>query len=194
VATYARPDRSLDLPRAGRAAAPFVGLALLALLFEIDQRLPWLVGVGAALVFAAAAAVRADAARRELAVVRRAADRLIASAPQHDNGSALLAWRESELTRPGERERLSREIEHTLRALAPGKLPSSSPLNRLAARRNSELLRVLGDRLGDGRPVAPRGMVLASSLLRDPTSPLYDERADSLLPRALTRVLSALEP
>jgi hypothetical protein len=194
VATYARLEQRLDLPRAGRAAAPFVGLALLALLFEIDRRLPWIVGVGAALVFAAAAAVRAHAARRELAVVRRAADRLIASAPHHDDGSALLAWRESELMRPGERERLRREIERTLRALAPGRLPSSSPLNRLAARRNAELLHVLGDRLGDGRPVAPRGMVLASSLLRDPTSPLYDDRADSLLPRALTRVLSALEP
>jgi hypothetical protein len=194
VATYARTDRPLDLPRAGRAAAPFVALAALALLFEIDRRLPWVVGVGAAIVFAAAAGVRAYAARSELAVVRRAADRLIASAPHHDDGSALLAWREREVIGPGERARLRREVERTLRALSPGRLPSASPLNRTAARRDAELLQVLAGRLGDGRPVAPRGMVLAASLLREPTSPLYDDRADLLLPRALTRVLSALEP
>ncbi len=194
MASYARTDVPLDLPRAGRAAAPFVALAALALLFEIDPRLPWLVGVGAAAVFSAAAGVRAYIAHRELAIVRRAADRLIASAPYRDEGSALVAWREREVTAPSERVRLHREVERTLRALDPGRLPSASPLNRTAARRNAELLRALAARLADGRPVAPRGMVLASNLLRDASSPLYDGRADLLLPRALTRVLSALEP
>jgi hypothetical protein len=194
VASYARTDRPLDLPRAGRAAGPFVALAALALLFEVDRRLPWVVGAGAALVFAAAAGVRAYVARRELAVVRRTADRLIANASHHDDGSALLAWREREVTSAGERIRLRRDVERTLRTLSPGRLPSASPLNRTAARRDAELLRVLACRLGDGRPVAPRGMVLAANLLREPSSPLYDDRGDLLLPRALTRVLSALEP
>jgi hypothetical protein len=194
VASYARTDLPLDLPRAGRAAAPFVALAALALLFEIDPRLPWVVGVGAAAVFAAAAGVRAYVAHRELTVVRRAADRLIASAPYRDDGSALLAWREREVTASDERDRLRRDVERTLRALAPGRLPSASPLNRTAARRDAELFRTLAARLADGRPVAPRGMVLAANLLRDASSPLYDERADLILPRALTRVLGALEP
>ena len=47
---------------------------------------------------------------------------------------------------------------------------------------------------GDGRPVAARGMLLAASLLRGPGSPLYSDGPDVLLPRALTRVLGALEP
>lgn len=194
MTTWARTDRPLDLPRAGRAAAPFVALAALALLFLADPRLPWLVGVAAAVVFAAAGALRAYAARRELAAVRRTADRLILHAAHHDDGSALLAWRERELTARSERERLRREIARTLRALDPKRLPSASPLKRPAARANEELFRRLDARLAEERPVAARGVLLAEGLLRAPGSPLYDEDAGRLLPRALSRVLGALEP
>ncbi|MGH2933482.1 MAG: hypothetical protein ACRDL2_03080 [Gaiellaceae bacterium] len=184
----------LELPRAGRAAAPFVVLAVLGLLFEADPRLPWLVGVAVALLFAAAAGVRAYAAHRELATVRLAADRLILNAPRHDDGSALLAWRERELTSHGERNRIRRDIARTLRALDPARLPSASPLKRTAARANVDLFDRLDERLGDGRPVTARGMLLAESLLCSAASPLYHDDGDRLLPRALSRVLGALEP
>ncbi|HKB92896.1 MAG TPA: hypothetical protein VKC62_01495 [Gaiellaceae bacterium] len=184
----------LELPRAGRAAAPFAVLAALALLFEADPRLPWIVGVAAAAVFAAAAGVRAYAARRELAAVRLAADRLILNAAQHDDGSALIAWREHELVARHERQRLRREVDRTLRGLDPARLPSASPLKRTAARANIDLFRRLDERLGDGRPVSAKGVLLAESLLRSPGSPLYNDDAERLLPRALSRILGALEP
>jgi hypothetical protein len=42
--------------------------------------------------------------------------------------------------------------------------------------------------------VSARGVLLLRSLLHDGGSPLYDENAGFLLPRALHRILSALEP
>ena len=42
--------------------------------------------------------------------------------------------------------------------------------------------------------MSARGVLLVRGLLRDGASPLYNEGADLLLPRALTRILSALEP
>jgi hypothetical protein len=41
--------------------------------------------------------------------------------------------------------------------------------------------------------VTARGVLLARQLLRDPGSPLFSEEAEHLLPRALKRVLGALE-
>jgi hypothetical protein len=193
MSTYARSDHPLDLPRAGRAAAPFAALALLALLFEADPRLPWLVGVAAAAVFAAAAGIRAFAARRELAAVRRTADRLIVNASHRDDGSTLIAWRERELTGRRERDRVRRDIARTLRALDASRLPSASPLKRPAGRANAGLFARLDQRLADTRPVSARGILLAESLLRSEASPLYHDDADTLLPRALSRVLGALE-
>jgi hypothetical protein len=52
----------------------------------------------------------------------------------------------------------------------------------------------MAERLADERPVAARGMLLAQSLLRDATSPLYADDADRLLGPALRRVTGALEP
>jgi hypothetical protein len=194
VATYARSDSPLELPRAGRAAAPFAALAVLALAFVADPRLPWLVCAAAALVFGAAGALRAVAARRELAALRRAADRLILRAPRFDEGSALLEWRARELTCATERARVRRDVERTLRSLDGRRLPGASPLRRPAARRNASLLRTLADRLADERSVSPRGILLAETLLREPGSPLYNDGAEASLPRALSRVLAALEP
>jgi len=193
MASYARPRPTLDLPRPGRAAAPFAVLCVAALGFVAAPRL-WPVAAAAAALFASAGAVRALVARRDLNGVRRAADRVILQARPGAGTDALVAWRSHELTEPAARQGLQREVERTLRMLAPGRLPSASPLRRPAARRNAELLRLVADRLGDDRPVAARGIVLATSLLRDAASPLYNDGAELLLPRALTRVLSALEP
>jgi hypothetical protein len=193
MASYARPRPPLELPRPGRSAAPFAVLCIAALAFLAAPRL-WPAAAIAGGLFGSAGGVRALVARRELTKVRRAADRLILQTRPGTSADALVDWRTRELTQPESRHELQRDIERTLRMLAPGRLPSASPLRRPAARRNAELFRLLADRLGDERPVAARGVVLAAHLLRDAASPLYNENAELLLPRALTRVLSALEP
>ena len=185
---------TLDLPRPFRSAAPLVVLALVAAAFDLDPRLPWLVGVFAASCFAVAAAVRATRARIELAHVRRAADRLIVHELRSRDASELVRWRCDELTSRTSLDALKREVEHVLRDLDPAKLPSASPLRRPAARANEPQLRRLADRLGESRPVTARGVLLVRSLLHDGGSPLYAEDAGLVLPRALTRVLGALEP
>ena len=47
--------------------------------------------------------------------------------------------------------------------------------------------------LASDHPVTARGVLLARQLLRDPGSPLFSDESEHLLPRALTRVLGALE-
>jgi hypothetical protein len=194
VATHAQRYSSLDLPHPLRAAAPLIALGILALLFEIDPALPWLVGVGAAACFTTAGALRATRARLDLAAVRRTADRLIVHEPCSLEASELIRWRTEELTSRTSRDALRREIHRTLRDLDPRKLPSASPLRRPAARKNEPLLRQLADRIGSSAPVSARGILLTRSLLRDAGSPLYAEEADVLLPRAIRRCLGALEP
>ena len=184
---------ALDLPRPGRAAAPFVVLGVAALGFEIDPQLPWIVGALAAVSFGSAAALRAVHARRELAAVRRNIDRLIVHEPHSSEKSALARWRALEVTTPEFRRSVQREVKRVLSLLDPGSLPGASPLRRPAARRCADLLEQLRDRLGDDRPVAARGVLLARQLLRDPGSPLWSDESEHLLPRALKRVLGALE-
>jgi hypothetical protein len=191
MATHAT---GLDLPRPFRAAAPLAGLALAAALFDVDPRLPWLVGVLGAACFAGAAAVRAARARIELAAVRRTADRLIVLEPRSHDASELVRWRCEELTSQSARAALRREIMRTLDQLDPAKLPGASPLRRPALRANEPLLRAIAARVGGNRPISARGILLVRGLLRDAASPLYAEQADLLLPRALRRVLGALEP
>ena len=192
MASYAE-TRAFDLPRPGRAAAPFVVLCVAALGFEIDPQLPWIVGALAAVSFASAAALRAVHARRELAAVRRNIDRLIVHEPHSSEKSALARWRALEVTAPEFRKGVQREVKRVLSLLDPGSLPGASPLRRPAARRCADLLEQLRDRLGDDRPVAARGVLLARQLLRDSGSPLWSDESEHLLPRALKRVLGALE-
>ena len=192
MASYAGA-RALDLPRPGRAAAPFVVLCVAALGFEFDPQLPWIVGALAAVSFGSAAALRAVHARRELAAVRRNIDRLIVHEPHSSEKSALARWRALEVTAPEFRKGVQREVKRVLSLLDPGSLPGASPLRRPAARRCADLLEQLRDRLGDDRPVAARGVLLARQLLRDPGSPLWSDESEHLLPRALKRVLGALE-
>jgi len=185
---------TLDLPRPYRSAAPLAGLAVAAALFDVDPRLPWLVGALGAVCFAAAAVARAARARLELAAVRRTADRLIVHEPRTLDASELIRWRTAELTSPAALDALRRELLRTIADLDPRRLPSASPLRRPAARANEALLCQIADRVGNGAPVSARGVLLTRALLRDASSPLYDEDAELLLPRALRRVLGALEP
>jgi hypothetical protein len=185
---------TLDLPRPGKAALPYVALALAALALDVDPRLPWLAGAAGAVLFATAGAVRTVRARQELAAVRRSADRLIVHAPHSRDASDLVRWRCRELTTGAKRERLRRDIEQLLHSLDPAKLPSASPLKRPAARGCADLFTALAARLADEQPVAARGMLLAQSLLHDATSPLFADDADTLLAPALRRVTGALDP
>jgi hypothetical protein len=185
---------TLDLPRPAKAALPYVALALAALALDADPRLPWLAGAVGAVLFATAGAVRTVRARRELAVVRRTADRLIVHTPHSREASELVRWRCTELITRAQRESLRRDIDRLLHSLDPARLPSASPLKRPAARGCKDLFAALAVRLGDDQPVAARGVLLAQSLLRDATSPLFADDADTLLAPALRRVTGALEP
>jgi len=168
-------------------------LGVAALGFEVDRRLPWIVGAIAAGSFGAAAALRAYRARRELEAVRRTVDRLIVLEPHSSETSELVRWRSLELTAPSCRKTLARETERILSMLDRGSLPGASPLRRPAARRCEDLLQLLSAKLASDHPVTPRGVLLARQLLRDPGSPLFSDESEHLLPRALKRVLGALE-
>jgi hypothetical protein len=193
VASYAGTP-SLDLPRPGRAAAPFVVLCVVALALEADPGLPWVAGALASASFGGAAAVRALAAHRELDAVRRSVDRLIVLEPHSSSTSALAHWRAAELTTPEFRNRLAREVDRVLSLLDPGSLPGSSPLRRPSARRHADRLESLRDRLLDERAVTARGVLLARRLLRDSDSPLWSDESEHQLGEMLVRVLGALEP
>lgn len=183
----------LELPRPGRAALPLLALALVALALEADPPLR-LVGAAATCCFAIAAAVRALRARAELRRIRRTADRLILADTDAFEGSEIVRWRIEELVASGSLASLSRELAGTLHRLRPGLLPSASPLRRVEARRDEELLRQLDTRLLDGRPVGARGVLLLQRLLREPDSPLYESAHEQELGPALARVLAELEP
>ncbi len=182
----------LDLPRPGRSALNFAALAAVSLALDLDPRLPWPAGVLGAGLFLAAGGVRTLQGRHELAAVRHVADRLIVDKPRSPDASAVVRWRSDELTSRAARDALRREVDRTLRALDPARLPSASPLRRPVVRSSDDLLEALAGRLGDEQPVAARGVLLTQRLLRDPASPLYSEGL--LLPRELSRVLGALEP
>ena len=184
MATFAR-----DRPAPVRSAAPFLALALVALAFVAAPGLPRIAAGAAALLFASAGAIRSWEAARELHRLRRAADRLILQSVDVE----VFAWRTRELTAEHSRTALRREVDRTVRAASAARLPSASPLNRIAVRQNAMLLERLADRLAGEEPVTARGVLLARRLLRDPDSPLYGEY-DLHLPREISRVLGALEP
>jgi hypothetical protein len=192
MASHAQSFGGVDLPRPGRAALPLVVVALVALALEAAPQLR-LAGVAAAACFALAAAIRAERARAELHAIRRSADRLILASAVGVEGSDVVRWRTLELVDPATRQGLARELDQTLRSVAPSRLPSASPLRRGVARRHGELLQRLRERMLDSRPVTARGVLQLRRLLRDPASPLYDDHAGDLS-RALARVLAELEP
>ena len=156
--------RTLDLPRPGRAAAPFVVLCLVALCLEADPRLPWIAGALASAAFAGAAGLRVVRAQRELGTLRRNVDRLIVLEPHSSETSALAHWRSAEVTAPAFRRGVEREVERVLSLLDPGSLPGASPLRRPMARSCTDLLQQLHDRIGDERPVAARGVLPRPSI------------------------------
>jgi hypothetical protein len=170
-----------------RPAGPFLALAAASLALDAAPQVPWAAGVAGAALFAAAGAVR----RAQFAVERRSARRVADDRILRGHGVPL--WREQELTSRRARTVRELEVRRIVRAASAERLPSASPLNRAGVRRSASFLVALADRLGDNRPVSAAGMLHVDQLLRDADSPLYGEH-DLLLPRAITRVLGALEP
>jgi len=148
-----------------RAAAPFLALAAVSLALTADPHVPWAAVVACSAAFASAGAVRAVEASSGVRSVRRATQRRT-------------------------RDQLSGEIERILAASSPARLPSASPLNRIAVRRNVDQLRRLAARLADDDPISSEAVADAAHLLRDPSSPLYSgEVGEGLVPAAITRIL-----
>ena len=174
-------------PAALRPGARFLALAAVSLALDAAPNIPWAAGVAGAGVFAAAAAVRRAQFAGGQRAARRVADERIL------RGHGVPHWREEELTSHRARMARQRELRRIVRGASANRLPSAAPLNRTAIRGSSALLAALAERLGDDRPVSAFGMLHVDQLLRDPASALYGEH-DELLPRALTRVLGALEP
>ena len=169
-----------------RSAAPFLALAAASLAMDAAPQIPWSAGVAGAGLFAAAGAVRRAQVAAERRAARRVADDRIL------RGHGVPVWREEELTSPRARAGRRREVERLLRAASADRLPSASPIDRGAVRVSEPLFRRLAERLDDDQPISARGVLFVDQLLRDPASPVYGSHAE-LLPRALSRVLGALD-
>jgi hypothetical protein len=185
---------ALDLPRPRRDASVFAGLAACALLLDAAPSLPWPAGVVAAGFFVLAGAIRTFLDHRELAAVRRSADRLIVLMPSTRDASELIRWRSLELTSRQSREALSREIDRLLRSVDAGRLPSAAPVQRIAVRRERTLFVAVRERVAGQRAIAARGVLLLRGVLHDPASPLYTSETQQFLGLAVRRALGALEP
>ncbi len=119
------------------------------------------VAAGCAVLALAPAAI----ARRDRSVMRVRADRLLRKGVRVHSASALLTWREAELTSERKRKALARSLRHVVRELEGGVLPGAVPLNRFAARPHVDLIRALSERLAAlERPVTAQGMLLARRL------------------------------
>ena len=147
-----------------RAAAPFLALAAVVLAFGADPRLPWVAVIGCSAAFATAGLARAVEASASVRSARRTSERRT-------------------------RDQLSAEIARILAASSPARLPSSSPLNRIAVRANADRLRQLGARLADDEPISREAVAEAAHLLRDPSSPFYNEAGGPFVPAAIARIL-----
>ena len=184
-----------DVPRPLRSAAPFLLLCLAGLGLLAAPDLPWVTGAATGGFFLLAAAVRAGRAEHELRLLRQQADRALLRGIAPGHRSALVAWRAAELTAEGHRLVVAAGLNRLLKELDPARLPGASPLNRVAARGQVDLIVRLRARLADvGAPVEARGVLLCEWLLGDATSPLYDRSRADGLPQALTRTIAALEP
>ena len=181
-----------EIPRPGRAAAPFAALACGALLLDALPGMPWEVGLAVAAPFLLAALVRAGQERHALSRLRANADRILLR-DGHSVGSPLLAWRATELASVRERERLANEARRAVAAADPHYLPGSEPLNRGAVRVEATGLEELARRLEAPEPVSARGILLARRLLDDPRSALFEPGGGDALHAELAVVRAALE-
>jgi hypothetical protein len=175
-------QRGLEVPQPLRAGVALAALAAVPLALGLGDVIRPLSGLVFAAIFVGAGSLRSALAYYELTTLRHAADNELRRRPKPQAPSALLSWRSDELT--GDRHRLA--LAHTLsrleRDLSPARLPGASPLNRVAARPQVDLIRRIEARLEAlDLPVEPRAVLELEDLLTLPESPLYSrERAGGL--------------
>ena len=186
------PGQPIELPRAGRSAAPFVAFALLAALLLLVPEIPRGAAIAAALAFALAAALRATQQHRALARLRSSLDRLLLR-NEPTPLSPILSWRAGELCTADARDNLAKSLRRVEHAAETSHLPGVAPFNRVAIRSCHGEIDELIDVLTGTEPVSARGMLLTRSLLDDPAGPLYDRDRASELEGALRRALAALD-
>ena len=185
------PGQPLELPRAGRAAAPFAVLSLLSLLLLFVSRVPSSVAVVAAIAFALAAVARAEQEHRALSRLQSSIDQVLLRKDPTPL-SPVLVWRAGQLSAPGAREHLAAALRRVERSAAASHLAGASPLNRPAVRASAPELEAVVDCLAGTDPVRPRGILLVRRVLDDPGSPLYGDAPADELRAALRRALAAL--
>jgi hypothetical protein len=130
-------------------------------------------------------------ARRELQRQRERADAALRATRL---ASPRLAWRSRELVAEEHRLELGRSLIGALHVADERRLPSASPLDRVAIRLCRPDLLALGSLLCElERPVAARGVLLVEELLSDTGGPLYGHRDSAQLREAIGRCVAALE-
>jgi hypothetical protein len=186
------PGQPIELPRAGRSAAPFAVFAFAAALLLLVPGIPRAAAVAAALAFALAAALRATQQHRALVRLRSSVDRLLLRS-EASPLSPILSWRAGELCTPDARDHLAKSLRRVDHAAEASHLPGVAPFNRVAIRACHSELDELISSLRGNEPVTARGMLLVRSLLDDPSGPLYDRDRSAELEGELRRALVALE-
>jgi hypothetical protein len=114
--------------------------------------------------------------------------------------SEELALRAQQLAEPAMRARIAAEIENVFRLATEGPGPRATTAMvtagfigyRVAA--NRPLLAALAGKLRDKGPHAVRGLAMASVLIGDAGSPLYDRSGVDRLEPAVHAAISALDP
>jgi len=185
------PGQPLELPRAGRAAAPLAALSLLSLLLLLVPEVPPVAAAVAAVAFALAAAARASQEHRALVRLQASIDQLLLR-KEPTPLSPILVWRAGQLTSPAAREHLAASLRRVERSAGASHLAGASPLNRPAIRASHSEIEALVDRLSAPEPVPPRGILILQHLLEDPSSPFYGHAPADTLQRELRAALSAL--
>lgn len=185
------PGQPIELPRAGRAAAPFAALALLSLLLLLVPDVPPVAAAVAAVAFALAAAARAGQQHRALVRLQRSIDQLLLRR-EPTPLSPILVWRAGQLTSPAARENLAAALRRVERSADAAHLAGASPLNRPAVRASGDEIDAVADCLLGAEAVRVRGVLLVRRLLDDPAGPLYGTAPAEELRAALRRALAAL--
>jgi hypothetical protein len=105
-----------------------------------------------------------------------------------------LSLRVGQLGSVGTRTRIAHALREAVELASGHRSPLlTTRLRRPEIQENSELLRALADRLGDGEPLGVKGLAMTACLLHDRRSPLYRSGASASLPTTLVTALGALE-
>ncbi len=183
----------LEVPQPLRAGIALAALASVPFALGLGDVIRPLSGLVFAALFVGAGALRSALAHQELASLRRTADDELRRRPRPRTPAALLLWRSDELTSDRHRLSLARTLAHLERDLSSARLPGASPLNRVAARPQVDLIHRIEARLEAlDLPVEARAVLELEDLLTLPESPLYSRERAGELRTSLLHTLEAL--